>query len=535
MKKLKYIFILLLLLIPVTGKAAIIQCSAPSSVESGETFGVTFYGSVGGSVPFWYARLASEGNATYSSGNLTISGVEESNMSQTVYYTAGDPGTASFYAYDVSVSDGEYEYNDSATCYVEIVSATRSNGIETSSNVYDSVYDDDTPTVISSDPNLSGNYYLKSLEVEGIKLTPAFDKEKLEYSAVVEGNKEKINIKAELEDGTATIEGLGEKALNEGINRFNIKITAQNGEVRAYTVTITRKEKNPIEVSIDKKKYTVAKKEIGLKVPTGFTKTSIVIEKQEVTAYSNALGYMIVALVDEDGKASWFRYNQVNSTYSKYSELNSSNLKLILLDPDGVEVPYGYKKIKFGVKDEEIDGFYLEYNSPYRLVYAYNVETKEKGFYLYDMKENTLQRFYNVQTDIYIDLVKKLEILGVILLALILIMEIVIICQFFVKRKIKKYVTNPKEKEEEFKDDEDDLELIEEKKQKEEKKKEKIEKKEKEKEKELEKTKKQEFTKTVKLELENDYQEQELTKKELKEKKKEEKKALKKAQKDFLE
>ena len=37
-------------------------------------------------------------------------------------------------------------------------------------------------------------------------------------------------------------------------------------------------------------------------------------------------------------------------------------------------------------------------------------DTGEKAFYLYDMQENTFQRFYNTQVEIYRDLLKKLEI-----------------------------------------------------------------------------------------------------------------------------
>ena len=95
-----------------------------------------------------------------------------------------------------------------------------------------------------------------------------------------------------------------------------IKVIAENGESKSYIVTITRKEKDPIEVTINKKKYTVAKKEIGLKIPEGFVKTKVVIDKQEVVAYSNSFtGYLIVALVYEDGNASWYIYSEKNGTY----------------------------------------------------------------------------------------------------------------------------------------------------------------------------------------------------------------------------
>ena len=545
MKKIKYLILLLLLTIPTVSKAAVIHCSAPSSVEQGETFGVTFYGSIGGSVPFWYARLAGEGNASYSSGNLTISGVEEGNMSQTVYYTAGDPGTASFYAYDVSVSDGEYEYNDSDTCYVDIVEATKSNGSDFSANVYDGYYDDydysSDNTTEEVNPDLSGNYYLKSLSVDGIKLSPNFDKEKLDYTAVVEGSVDKINIKAELEDSTSSIEGLGEKELKEGINRFNIKITAQNGEVRAYTITVTRKEKDPIEITIDKKKYTVAKKEIGLKVPEGFTKTSVIIDKQEVVAYSNSFtSYIIVALVDEEGNASWYIYSDKNGSYEKYNELYSDGVRLIIMKPDEKEIPYKYKPATFEFNNQVIDGYALEYGSPYRLVYALNMKTGKKAFYLYDMDEKTFQRFYDKQVSIYRDLVKKMEITGIGLAAIIIILIVIVISQFIVKKKIKRFVSDPKideKKEEEFQaiiNEEEEMKK-EEIKEEETKELEKVKKK-KEKVKEVkEEPKKEDINKTVKIEIEEEYQDQEpISKKEMKKRLKEEKKELKKARKEFL-
>ena len=96
------------------------------------------------------------------------------------------------------------------------------------------------------------NNYLKSLSIDGIKLNPAFNKDKLEYTAVVPGDKEKITIKGELEDDKASVEGLGEVELKEGINRIEIKVTAENGEARKYIISITRKEKNPIEITINK-------------------------------------------------------------------------------------------------------------------------------------------------------------------------------------------------------------------------------------------------------------------------------------------
>ncbi len=435
MKKIKYLLLMTILLIPVTGKAAM-HCSAPSSVESGETFGVTFYGSIEGPAPIWVADIAGEGNVSYSSGNLKVAGEETNDFSRTVYFTAGNPGSAKFYAYDVDVATNDNSFNDSDTCYVNIVEASRPNG---GGNNYYS-YNNDNGEV---DPDLSSNSYLKSLGIDGVKINPGFDKDKMEYTAIVSGDTEKINITGEIEDDKALVEGLGEKELKEGINTFEIKVTAENTEVRTYVLTVTRKEINPIEITINKKKYIVSKKEIGLEVPKGFTKTKTVIEKQEVVAYSNSFtGYLLVALVDEDGNASWFIYNQKNETYTKYSEYNSDSVRLVLITPKKKDVPYKYKKCEFYINGELVEGYALQLTSPFRLVYALNMATGEENFYLYDMDQNTFQRFYNTQTEIYRELLKKLEIGIIGLICVLFIMFIIIISQKVINKKTRNFIKN---------------------------------------------------------------------------------------------
>lgn len=526
MKRLKYLLALIVLL-PITGKAAVYHCSAPSSVESGETISVTVSGSLSSASTTWTGLIVGEGNASYSSGDLNI-WADGASFSRTVYFTAGNPGTATFYVGNIDVSDENQEYSGSDTCTVNITSASRPNGA--SANIYDITNDDDDEREI--DPDKASNSYLKSLSVEGFKLSPAFNKDKMEYTIVVPGDKEKVTIKGELEDDKASVEGLGEVELKEGINKIEVRVTAENGEVRKYIISITRKEKNPIEVTINKKKYTVAKKDIGLKVPDGFTKTTVVIDKQEVVAYSNEFtGYLIVALVDEDGNAGWFIYNQKNSTYSKYSELKSSGVRLIILEPNKKDIPYKYKKCKIDIDGLVVDGYYLELGSTYRIVYALNMDTGEKSFYLYDMQEKTFQRFYNRQVNIYRELLKKLEIGIIALVGIIIIMFIVIISQRVIHNKTKKIIKNGgKIKEDPIPVDEDDIE------ERNELLKEKI----KEKSNAIEDAKKKNLSKTRNIDLKNEEEEEEkkeeknLTKEEIKRKNREEKEELARMRRDFF-
>ena len=512
MKKIKYL-LLIVFLIPITSKAATINCSAPSSVQVGETFNVTFYGSLSSPASVWFANIGSSNNVSYQSGGLSIDGDDEKDMSHTVSFKANSSGDASFYAYDVDVSDGNNTYSDSATCYVTITEPTTSNS--SSSYSYDDNEEEETKNEDNKDK--SSDNYLKSLSIKDVKISPTFNKDKLEYTAVVSGDKDKITIEGEGNDSKSTVEGLGEKELKEGINKFEIKVTAENGESKTYTIMVTRKESNPIEIIIDKKKYTVLKKDIGLKVPEDFVKTSVIIEKEEVLAYSNKFtGYLIVALVDEEGNASWYIYNQKNGTYTKYYEITSGNVRLIILKPNKKDIPYKYRQIAFEINGEKVDGYALEFTSPYRLVYALNMATGEKDFYLYDIEQNTFQRFYNKQVEIYRGLLKKLEIGIIGLISIIGIMLIIILSQIAINKKTKKFIKSGGKKEK------DDLNVLVKEEEKHDKEEEKLEK-----TKALEKIDKTSKIKPV-------VKEKELSKSDLKRLKKEEEKRLKKERREFF-
>ncbi len=434
MKKIRYFILFVLLMIPFTCKASM-NCSTPGTVESGESFGVTYYGSISGNAPIWFAKLGNEGNAYYLSGSLSVDGEETSDFSRTIYFTAGDPGTATFYAYDVDVASDSDSFSDSNSCSVEIVSATRPNNNNETGTYYDYDEDEENEVVESK----SNDNYLKSLNITDVKLNPAFNKDTLKYTAVVDEKVSKINIKAEKNSDKANLTGDGEKQLKEGTNKFEIVVTAENGETKVYEITITKKESTPIEVIIDKKRYTIVKKIEGLKIPEGFKETKITINKEEVTAYNNSsTGYLIIALMDEDGKIAWYKYNQKNETYTRYSEISSNKVRIILLTPDKKDIPYGYKKCTFLIDDEEVEGYALELNSQYRLVYGVNISTEEQGFYLFDMGEKTFQRFYNTQVEIYRDLSKKLEICIIGLVSLLIIVFVIIIANKITKKKNKK-------------------------------------------------------------------------------------------------
>lgn len=96
--------------------------------------------------------------------------------------------------------------------------------------------------VINRRDNRNTNNYLKTLKIENANIE--FDKNTLNYSVIVKNNINKINIMATTEHSTATVSGIGEKALKEGSNKFEVKVKAENETIRTYTINIKRLTKD---------------------------------------------------------------------------------------------------------------------------------------------------------------------------------------------------------------------------------------------------------------------------------------------------
>ena len=448
-KRLLIIFSLICLIIlpkQVFAFSASASCSPGSkTVAVGETFTVTI--STASTETDWMAigpvNADTSKLSLQSDGGAGIDRDDTTGFSQSYTFRAVAEGTAYInQSFNVTNTD-DYSTRTvkSSSCTINVVRASSSNSSSNRSS--------NNSNRSNNNANKSGNNNLKLLSINDVTISPDFDKDKLEYSAVVEGTQEKININAEAEDGKASISGAGEKDLEEGLNEIIISVIAENGDVKEYKISVTRKEKNPIEVLIGKKKYTVLKKETELEVPEGFTKTTIVMNEQDVVAYSNEYtAYMLVVLVDEEGNANFYVFDQKNDIYTEYVEFESKNIKLMLMEPKSKDVPYNYKKVTFPVDGKTVKGYYLEYKSEFRLVYGMNMSNGDVGFYLYDMNEKTFQRFYNVQVETYIDLVKKFKYVSLGIGTLTFILFIIVIALLSKNRSLKKKLKGNVKKEE---------------------------------------------------------------------------------------
>ena len=310
----------------------------------------------------------------------------------------------------------------------------------------------------------SSNSFLSSLTVDGYELDNKFDKESLEYSVTVKEGTEKIKINAQLADSSAKVTGIGEVSVTEGINTFNIVVTAENGSKRTYVLKVNVKEYQPIEVKIDNDKFSVVRKRKDLPVISDyFTDKDIKIGEDTVEGYYNEeLKYEVVGLKNSKGDISYYIYK--NNKYELYNEQIFNGMVLRILDK---QLGNEYKKTSFSYNGRKIDGYQevkldilkntyaLDNNdisgNNFYLFYAINMENGKEELYQYDAVEKTVQRYNTLILDMYKErsdkyylyLLYSVLVLGVTIITFSI---MIIRSSMKIKRLKKKNIINKKKK-----------------------------------------------------------------------------------------
>ena len=291
----------------------------------------------------------------------------------------------------------------------------------------------------------SKNNNLSALEVEGFTLTPEFKTDILEYSVVVPENTKEVNIKATVQDKRASVNGIGTQAVNPGTNKFSVVVRAQSGAEKTYVINVEVKDENPINVTVNGKNYTVVKIKENLPAASLYTETTININGFEIPAYKNDnTNLVLVGLKDEEGNISLYIYNKDKNEYQEYNEIGVNKITIYPLTSN--EEIKGYKKDTITINDVKVDGYYYTKDSDYVIIYGINVETGDKGFYMYDKKMQSLIKYND---EYIIDLNKKIELYSYIIIGFsgVFILMIIIMIALAKKRSGKQKKQKPIEKE----------------------------------------------------------------------------------------
>ena len=166
---------------------------------------------------------------------------------------------------------------------------------------------------------------LDSLTVSKGTLTPAFNKNTLNYTVNVENDVTSIEVSATATDSNATVTGTGTKQLNTGDNTVTIKVTSESGTENTYTINVIRAKSSNNYLS-------------DLKV-NGQTVNNFNKETEEYTLadVKGDVSSIEVSAIAEDTKAS------VTGTGNKLLSIGDNSIEVVVTAEDGSTKTYTIK------------------------------------------------------------------------------------------------------------------------------------------------------------------------------------------------
>lgn len=290
----------------------------------------------------------------------------------------------------------------------------------------------------------SSDNTLKSLSVEGYEITPTFSKDTSDYKVSVPEGTANVNIIAVANSKYATITGGGKVDVTDGVNNISVVVKSETGVDKVYNLVIDVLDQNPITVEVDGEEYTIVKLRKNFTCPDDFEESEIVISDNTIPACKNdKINYTLIGLKDSEGNISSYVYNANKNRYNAYSYAYSSNLKIIITNEKELE---NSEKVTIKIEDKEYNAYKYENSERYFVVYGTNIETGEKGFYLYDSKNNTFSTYDNSIID---DLKHQNEIYLYVIIVFGIGLFLSIICIITLNHKKNKIVKKDGNKENE--------------------------------------------------------------------------------------
>ena len=277
-------------------------------------------------------------------------------------------------------------------------------------------------TVTASNPTLSGNADLKSLVPSKGTLSPKFSPAVTEYTISVNHSVTSLTLSAIPDHSAAKTSISGKNALEVGKNTRVITVTAPNGTTKKYTVVITRAAapsttsgtastqpsgtkptvptppEDALEVEVNGKLLTILDTQASADLPAGFTWSNVTVNMVEVPAAINReTGMTLLYLVGEDKvDDDFYIYNAQTNTLTRYRQMNVENNAYVLYDlPADQPAPAGVSKGSLAYGNHFVTAYVYEDAalSDFYIVWAAPVGG-EAGWYTYDKKEETLQRYH---------------------------------------------------------------------------------------------------------------------------------------------
>ena len=366
----------MLLCLVQTGFADGISVSAgQGSVSVGKT--VAFSITVPSGSEAWTYSVSWSGNLTLESGDTAPMGFEGDSLSAGSYCIAG------------------VDYDASGSASVTIVAADKPDDSEPAPAP--------TPSGGSSTGNnpgvsLSSNNALSSLTVSAGTLTPAFDPAITEYTLSLPSQSDRLTITANPSDSRATVQGDGDISLQDGETSLSVVVTAEDGSAKAYTITIQVAQAPTLFLDYNGQRLGVVKDVSQVTPPAGFAPAEpITYSGDTLPIWTDVSGKRtLVYLLDEKTSAQGFYlFSQTTGVQSPYLPILCGSVTYIYTDiPKELSSVPGLTPGPVKAFGQTLNGWTYNDTSLKDFCVLYLMDDAESyGYYTYDSREETLQRF----------------------------------------------------------------------------------------------------------------------------------------------
>ena len=359
-----------------------------SNVSVGSTISVTFRAS--DDAMRWIYTISYSGNLTLESGSTSVSGSDAygDSRTHTLIFRANEEGDAWVTAYKENglVSTDFVEANASASVQFKVVSA---------SSPSDGYHHDDFD---NATPGKSGNNALSTLTVSAGTLAPAFDPAVTEYTLSLPQGTEKLTLTATPSDSNATVQGDGELTLQEGENMLPLVVTAENGDTKTYTVTAKVAQAPTLFLDYNGQRLGVVKDVSQVTPPAGFVPAEpITYSGDTLPIWTDVSGKRtLVYLMDEKTSAQGFYlFSQTTGVQSPYLPILCGSVTYIYTDiPKELSSVPGLTPATVKAFGQTLNGWTYNDASLKDFCVLYLMDDAGSyGYYTYDSREETLQRF----------------------------------------------------------------------------------------------------------------------------------------------
>ena len=346
----------------------------------------------------WLYRVEYSSNLTWVSGQTTVEGYsfDPGTRVNQLVFRANSTGTGT-----VNISAGSYaingtNYDASGSASVTIVAADKPDDSEPAPAPTPSGGGSST----DNDPgvSLSSNNALSSLTVSAGTLTPAFDPAITEYTLSLPSQSDRLTITANPSDSRATVQGDGDISLQDGETSLSVVVTAEDGSAKAYTITVQVAQAPTLFLDYNGQRLGVVKDVSQVTPPAGFAPAEpITYSGDTLPIWTDVSGKRtLVYLLDEKTSAQGFYlFSQTTGVQSPYLPILCGSVTYIYTDiPKELSSVPGLTPATVKAFGQTLNGWTYNDASLKDFCVLYLMDDAGSyGYYTYDSREETLQRF----------------------------------------------------------------------------------------------------------------------------------------------